>query len=527
MLRVNPYAEHVAACLLSFSSPRSPWQRRLWTIGPALGIQEAVEASDAAAEGHLSDRACRDVRTAIIRDVGQDPGVGDAPQRRALQQCLKSDLRRESGQYILLEEIHERVQTGYLSRWSQAMESAVDRPRPERAARAIASHLLDAGFTPEYLHRWFYYRFHHGNAMTLSEILQEAADSVAAEPKTFKVLLPVKATPRTRSNMPSSWLTAPAASSWLRDNGFSTSGLRQAGGFLMEIPARDAWGALEIANERLELISARVALGVRATTRDCGYGWIAGHKDPFPLHNVRRGVEIRALEREHRLYESESQSRLDSALELVAPLNSGAPSTAIAGGWATVETLLLGPGDSGDRGVAGDRMATIIACSFVRAECTKVAFAHIEAANDTLASDLDNAGSNRQRAEILEKSIHADLPLMLKDPADRVASARIQAILANPLRSLRDIETYLTAALRRFYRQRNLVLHSGKTQAVALRAALRTAAPLIGAGLDRLTHSYYTEGLQPLELAARARLNLDLLESSDGVSPLLLLEPRR
>ena len=527
MPRVKPFAEHVAACLLNFCSPRSPWQRRLWTIGPVLGIGEALEASDAAAEGHLSDRAARDVRSAIIREAGQDPGIGDAAQRSVLQKCLSSDLRKESGDYVRLNEILARVQTGYLNRWSRVIERKRDRPRPERAARAIASHLLDAGFTPEYLSRWLSYRLRHNSDLTLSEILEEAAGLVAARPEVFKVMLPVKATPRTRTDMPSSWLTAQATSKWLRSHGFSTSGLRQAGGFLMEIRARDAWGALEIANERLDLISARVALGVRAITRDCGYGWIAGHKKPFRLHNVRRGVEVRVLEREHRLYESTSQSRLDSALELVAPLNSGAPSTAIAGGWAAVETLLLGPGDSGDRGVAGDRLATIIACSFVRAECTKVAYAHIQATEDPLAQELSNATSNRQRAEILERAIRAEQSLVLKDPADRVAATRIRAILTNPKKRLLDIETYLAAALRRFYRQRNLVLHSGKTHAVALRAALRTAAPLVGAGLDRLVHSHYVEGLQPLELAARARLNLDLLESLDGGSPVLLLEPQQ
>jgi len=490
MLRVNSYDQHVAACLLNFCGPRSPWQRRLWTVGPVLGLREALEASAAAAEEHLSDRAAQDVRSSIIRDAGQDPGVGDAPQRRALQQCLRSDLRRSSGDYVRLKEILARIRTGYLIRWALALEDPDRRPKPERAARAIASHLLDAGFTSEYLHRWFSYRVHHGSELTLAEMVHESAGLVAAHPKTFEVMVPVKATPRSKVNMPHNWHTAQATSDWLRDHGFSTSELRQAGGFLMRIRARDAWGALEIANERLELIAARVALGARSVTRDCGRAWIAGQKDPFPLHHVRRGVEIRALEREHRLYEGAGQSRLDSALELVAPLNSGAPSSAVAGGWAAVEALLLGPGDSGDRGVAGDRLAAIIACSFVRAECTKVAYAHLQAADDVIASDLRNETSNRQRTEILERCVRANQPLVLRDPADRVALARIKAIFANPRERLRDIEGYLAAALRRLYRQRNLVLHSGKTHAVCLRAALRTAAPLIGAGLDRLTHAH-------------------------------------
>lgn len=528
MLRVNSYSDHVSTCLLGFCGPRSPWQRRLWTVGCVLGIREALEASDAAVEGHLSDRAAQDVRAAIRREAGRDPGVGGAAQIKALQTCLNSDLRKEGGDYMRLQEILVRVQAGYLGRLSHALrEDSENRPMPERAARSIASHLLDAGYTLEYLHRWFSYRIHHGEVVTLSEIVEEAAGLVEDDPKTFEVMVPVRAIPRTRSNMPSSWQSAQATSDWLKAHGFSTTDLRQSGGFLMRIQARDAWGAVEIANEQLELISARVALGARAVTRDCGYGWVSGYKSPFRLHDVRRGVEIRALERERRLYEYERQSRLDSALELVAPLNSGSPSTAIAGGWAAVEALLLGPGDSGDRGVAADRLAAIIACSFVRAECTKIAYAHLEASDDRIATDLHNATSNRQRAEILERALLANQKLVLKEGADRVACARIQKILTKPKECLHDIETYLAATLRRFYRQRNLVLHSGRTHAVALRATLRTAAPLIGAGLDRLTHSYYVEGIQPLELFARARLHLDILGSADGVSPVLLLEPFR
>ncbi len=526
MLRVNPYEQYAAACLLSFCGPRTPWQRRLWAIGPVLGIREALEASDAAAEGHLSDRAARDLRSVLLRETGPDLGVGDLPQRRALRECLGSELRRDSGEYVRLREILGRVRADYLRRWASGIADPDRRPGAERTARAIASHLLDAGFTPQYLHRWFSFRFHHGVEVTLAEIVEEAAALAATPPATFEVVIPVEAAPRTRAKMPASWLTAQDTSKWLRSNRFSTSGLRQDGGFLMRISARDPWGALELANERLERFAARVALGARAVLRDCGRAWIAGHKKALPLRNVRRGVEIRALELEHRLYEDEGQCRLDAALELVAPLNSGAPSSAVAGGWAAVEALLLGAGDSGDRGVAGDRLAAIIACSFLRAECTEVAYAHSQAADDPLSADLRHAASSRLRAEIIERAVRANRPLRLGDPADQVGLARIQAILGMPRKRLRDIETYLAAALRRLYRHRNLVLHSGRTQAVCLRAALRTAAPLVGAGLDRLVHAHYVEGLQPLELAARARLNLDLLESADGVSPVLLLEPR-
>lgn len=83
----------------------------------------------------------------------------------------------------------------------------------------------------------------------------------------------------------------------------------------------------------------------------------------------------------------------------------------------------------------------------------------------------------------------------------------------------------MRAALRRFYRQRNILMHGGTTGSIALQTALRTAAPLIGAGLDRVVHAALTEGVDALQLAARARLNIDLLGGDDARHVVDLLEP--
>jgi hypothetical protein len=55
--------------------------------------------------------------------------------------------------------------------------------------------------------------------------------------------------------------------------------------------------------------------------------------------------------------------------------------------------------------------------------------------------------------------------------------------------------------------------------------ALRTAAPLIGAGLDRITHASLVEGVDALQLAARAQLNIDLIGGDDARHLVNLLEP--
>ncbi|MET8158032.1 hypothetical protein ABZT47_16785 [Sphaerisporangium sp. NPDC005289] len=60
---------------------------------------------------------------------------------------------------------------------------------------------------------------------------------------------------------------------------------------------------------------------------------------------------------------------------------------------------------------------------------------------------------------------------------------------------------------------------------MALEASLRTAAPLVGAGLDRIVHADQVERLAPLDLAARAEVALRLVGGETGLSVVDLLQP--
>ena len=65
-------------------------------------------------------------------------------------------------------------------------------------------------------------------------------------------------------------------------------------------------------------------------------------------------------------------------------------------------------------------------------------------------------------------------------------------------------------AFRRLYRQR------GRTDGVALQASLRTAAPLVGVGIDRIIHAHYVDGLSSLQLVARAKVSLATVGTKSG-----------
>jgi hypothetical protein len=250
--------------------------------------------------------------------------------------------------------------------------------------------------------------------------------------------------------------------------------------------------------------------------------WIRGEATSLPLPRRRRRVEVHSLQRENQLYDLRDFSVIDAAMELVEPLDEQPPSGAVAGGWAAIEALLTGPGDRDQRILAGERMAALVACSFPRAELTTLSY-ELEKQGAGLSDELTACATNKARCEVLVREIGRGTTLTLPRNSDQAALDRLTTLQNHPGRVLREIEARITESFRRLYRNRNIVLHGGKTDAVGLRACLRIVAPLVGAGLDRIAHAAYTEGLIPLELAARARIRLDSLDSAAAVRPIDLL----
>ena len=164
----------------------------------------------------------------------------------------------------------------------------------------------------------------------------------------------------------------------------------------------------------------------------------------------------------------------------------------------------------------------LVACSYPRAELTLLSYS-IKELGGELGERIDVAASNRDRAAVVMEALAAIPGEDRLGVSDRAALVRVRALSANPRKVLADVSEHAAASFRRLYRQRNLVLHWGKTSAVALRASLRTAAPLAGAGFDRIVHAHYVDGLKPLELTARAKVALATAGSASGPSYVDLL----
>jgi hypothetical protein len=132
------------------------------------------------------------------------------------------------------------------------------------------------------------------------------------------------------------------------------------------------WAAVEAVVDTVDQLSSRVALGTNGYLKPSRSVWVEGIKQPFSFGRQRRRVEVHALHREDKLYSLEETNIVDAALHMMGALNSAPANTAITTAWAAIEAMRSGPGDPDV--LAGVRLATLVACSFVRAELTTLSY---------------------------------------------------------------------------------------------------------------------------------------------------------
>ena len=522
MLKGDNFSTDVSARVLEFFGNEIPWFRRLWNTGFSLTLAEVLEGSEAVRRSVLNKGGFREFTQTAWKHFAQDCALPLPEQKRLVQSCLTDDLQFESLDFFQLKELHSDLSREYLLRWAEVLHTGNGLPGVERTARAIASHLLDSGLSRQMLHRWWSCEVTRERVeKTLAEIVEAAHALVGQAPTNFEILVVLtRASKNAQANM-ANGLTAREVSKWLRAKGYSVANLRQQGGILLQVVSSDPWSAAEIAIGQVRTFANRIAIGTkegRLETLD--HVWVTGTMEPIPVGPRSRGVDVLALRRENKLYPQTLQSSIvDAALELVEPLDTGPAGPAVAGGWAAIEALLCAPGES--RSNAAGRLATIVALSYPRAELTTLSY---RIKDKSLVAMLDTLTKNRERAELLAEWIEKRQALGGLNASDFAATRRLTQMVQTPGAALRDIRAHIESSVLRLYRVRNLVLHGGSVDAVALKACLRTVAPLVGAGLDRVAHAWYVEGLAPIELAARAATRIELVGTSAGKNLCHLLE---
>lgn len=525
----DPYTMHVGARLLDFFADTTPWPRRLWDVSSALALREAHELGRWRARQVVSPGAITWYLPALERQLGRDRGLGDSKLRKLLTTLLRSGLGPDSPERRQLGQLLPMINTGYLDRWREAVDSG-PLPSSERLARAIATHLLDLGHSSGQLHRWARMMINEPGT-TLGNILESACDLARRPDAEYEVLVPFRSMPdhqRLAAHLPE-WRTATETAAWFSANNI-VEPPRQYGAFVFAISAKDPTAAARLAGTRVRRLQARAAYargGSGSRLEPTGQVWIAGHS-PLPVTPPARGVDVLSLVRERTMYSTSGQDQLDDALEMAAPLNAGPPAPAVSGGWSAIESLLSHAADTGvdkpGRVVAADRLASIVTCSWPRAELTALSYRHHPPVPDDASRQLADMRRNLDRCRVVAAALTEGQTLATSNPSDAAAARRMTAVLANPYRELADVRAVCENVLRRLYRQRNIVVHGGTAGSVAMEATLRTAAPLVGAGLDRIAHAKLTTSVAPLELAARAANSLDLIGDDIGPNVATMLE---
>jgi hypothetical protein len=517
MAASNNFTEATVNRTAELVDPGVRWQRSLWNTGLVLSLKEIIEASDAVGAGALSGASVKWLADSARGRVARDPGAGSATERKAIATLLTRDLSSGGANYLELLNWIAAIEGAYLARWTVAVSGSDDPPSRETAARALSAFLLDEGFSPAALTTWL-----NGLSISRTEDLFEAAQSLVGAPtEAYEVLIPFEKPPPERIARPSEWRDASQTSAWLLTQGFEPR--RQHGGLLLNIQARDASGAASRAADVVDRLLARVSVGMRDTVRVSSSAYVRGVPSPVPLRRIRR-VEVRALEREGRLLFLDRKGPVDDALELVSHLNGAPAPVAVTGGWSAIESLLTGAGDA-DKVVTAERFAYLVACSWPRAELTTLAWARLnQEPSDALGKSLANCETNRERCQVVLDHLSASGDLGLEAARDRLGQRRVEKVVRGPREGLQAIQRQTVASLRRLYRQRNLVVHGGQVAGEALSATLRTVAPLVGAGLDRITHAYLTQGTEAVDLAARAHFEVERAGSAGAPSITALLE---
>ncbi|MFD1541937.1 hypothetical protein [Nonomuraea guangzhouensis] len=507
MLDDNQQHHYTAKRMLDFATAATPWHRRLWRLGTLLELSELLEAINAKALGALAESSVKYLGDVLAKRIQRDPGMGSPAERGQLIKHVNRTMQIDGHDWVALNLLLQESRPKYLSRWASHLRDEAANCEP--VARAIVSHIMDEGYSAEATHKWFTYHIKYSKVkITLSELCEEAQVLLNRPKVRFNILVPLTACPPLPEARPDCWLDSPKAAEWLAHWFPSAPNIRQSGGLVLEIDAKDKYSALKEVNGEVDRLTARFQVGARQRLEFHPTLYMIGEQEPLDYIGGPRRVQVHALERTKEVFRLRLDPQIDAALELLQPLDRGTPAAATAGSWAALEALLIGPGDTSNRVVAATRMARIVTCGYITSELLSLAQAHASTRDDAIAAQLRSISDDQERAVFLEKAIRSGTLDDFESAGPQLALLRIRALTANPNAILPRIVNQLEDSFRRLYRQRNLIVHAGQTGSVALEGTLRTVSPLVGAGVDRVVQASALYGIPALMFAAATEVRL-------------------
>lgn len=518
MILDNPYEAALVARLEDYFVASRHWCRQLWRIGSILESREVAESWEAHHRGALSESSVQYLVQSTIRRVKYDLGFGTERQRGNLIEHLKRRMAPGGHDSEALAILLLRHQDKYLLNWAQALRRD-EKPPMEAVSRAVASHLMDAGFSRRAISAWLKYEIRQpdGPPVDAETLVHQANDLWLRSAEEYEIVIPVTASPPYEASADSCWMTRSETVAWM-GKFFPDQAVRQTGALRLLVKARDLPSALGVASDEVVKMIARFRVGARKRLEFSDDAYVAGKRIIQDYRRKPRRVQVHGLQSTSTIFQRNLPGNLDAVLELLEPLDEGTPAAAVAGSWAALEAMFIGPEDTRERVRAATRMARILSCTYVVSELLALASAyettHADAFSDRLRSTAENPMA---RARLMERSIQdRSMALSFSNSRHQATMDRMRQLVDNPAVVLPRITGQLEDAFRRLYRQRNLILHAGELASMTLRGTLRTTAPLMGAGIDQVIRTSASRGLTPIQLAAQAEVDLKQVAEGDG-----------
>ncbi|NMO49619.1 hypothetical protein HH310_00170 [Actinoplanes sp. TBRC 11911] len=517
--------------LLELFDRRTSWNRSLWQVGTNLALQEVLEYADGYRSGTVSDEGLRHVTASAAVLTRRDIGLGSDEVRDKIEALLRATHARKTSAGLAsttnadeLRELARRTQTRYLESWAEVADQGLITPSLiEMVARSVAAHLLDAQFSANHLHGWLLSTLDKHREISVSELFSQAHKMWEQTPTPYTVIVPFHKLPAEVTSAAGddfvSWsdlrairVSTPAGTPKLRQG---------AGALRFHVVTREPFAAIAAAEDEVRRLTARAVVGLSSASIEAASDALVGNSSDSlrwrPFRSWRKDVVVPSIQRNGLLLTRsypDVTAALDDAFELLASAGTSTTWASVAATWAVVEGLLAPPDDSGAS--SADRMAAIVACSWPRAEMTQLVDVLISAGGET-GNLLRGEPTVTDRLDVLDKLLARKVDLPLTEPADMAALARMRALYENPQAVLGRVRSYYSDAFRRLYQQRNLVMHKGRSNSVALAPTLRTVPVLVAAGVDRLVHAAFQPmPSTPAALAARASVELGLVGAPGG-----------
>lgn len=511
----------------------TPWHRSLWQVGSILALREVLEYAESTRKGTMRPEGLQHVCSSAATSIARDLGVPDSPAKDTVLELLgrssKKDGVVDPGAADTLTELVRRIERDYLTNWARGLtDNGVGVENSELTARALVSHMLDAGFSVDHLHGWLLAT----KADTkLADLIAQADDMFRRPFAKYTVMVPFATLPpEVVAQANERFMDWGTMLDYLNKENLPKppASLREGPGALtFDVEAREPRAAIEQVGIELRRLGARVTVGLTSkTVTPAGHALVFPASTPKwkPLGSWQKDIMVSAIVRHRLLVPSGggAPSALDDAFELLASVQTATSWASVATLWAAVEGLLARAGDAG--AIAADRLAAVVAGGFVRAELTQLV--DVARSRETeLGGLLRSMESAPAAMDALLTHLANGDDLGLNDPTDAAGVARIRQVLNNPAEVMARIKGYFCDAFRRLYSQRNLMLHGGRFDSVALPATMRTVPPLVAAGLDRLVHAeLQVPRTDPFRLAARAENELAMLGHNDARSMHRLLD---